>query len=99
MQPEMQEFLDNARAFEQRMRDAETSLRQAIVTGRSADGTVAVLATGLGQLQTVRVEPGVFEHRDPDRLAAAIAEAVRAAAANARALAEQRMGPVEINLY
>jgi hypothetical protein len=71
MQPEMQEFLDNARAFEQRMRDAETSLRQA-------------------------VDPGVFEHRDPDRLAAAIAEA---AAANARGLAEQRMGPVEINLY
>jgi hypothetical protein len=62
MQPEMQEFLDNARAFEQRTRDAETSLRQ-------------------------------------DRLAAAIAEAVRAAAANARSLAEQRMGPVEINLY
>jgi DNA-binding YbaB/EbfC family protein len=96
---DMQEFLDNAKAFEQRMRDAETSLKQAVVTGRSGDGTVAVMASGLGRLKTVQVDPAVFEHRDPQRLATAITEAMQSAAANARRLAEQRMGPVEINLY
>ncbi|GAA2713757.1 MULTISPECIES: YbaB/EbfC family nucleoid-associated protein [Actinoplanes] len=99
MAPDMQEFFDNARALEQRMRDAEISLRQAVVTGRSTDGTVAVLASGLGKLTSVQVDPAVFDHRDPDRLATAITEAVRAAAATASRLAEQRMGPVEINLH
>jgi DNA-binding YbaB/EbfC family protein len=99
MQPEMQEFLANAQAFEQRMRDAELSLRRTRVTGRSADGAVTVAATGLGQVQSVEVDPAVFDHRDAHRLATAIAEAIRETAAAARRLAEELMGPVEINLY
>ena len=99
MQPDMQEFLANAQAFEQRMRDAELSLRKTQVTGRSADGAITVRATGLGQVQSVDVDPVVFDHRDAHRLATAIAEAIQATAAAARQLAEERMGPVEINLY
>jgi hypothetical protein len=51
--------------------------------------------------QLVRGDLGpdpVFDHRDPHRLATAIAEAIRATAAASR-LAEERMGLVEINLY
>jgi nucleoid-associated protein EbfC len=99
VQPEMQKFLADARAFEQRMRDAELSLRRTRVTGRSTDGAVVVTATGLGQVQSVEVDPGVFDHSDAHRLATAIAEAIQATAAAARRLAEERMGPVEINLY
>ncbi|XVU28958.1 YbaB/EbfC family nucleoid-associated protein [Actinoplanes sp. CA-054009] len=99
MEPELEKLLADAQAFEQTMRDAQASLQQAIVTGRSSDGTVAVVAGGLGELKAVRVDPGVFEHRDADRLATAIAEAVRAAGDAARRLAEQRMGPIEINLH
>ncbi|XVV16094.1 YbaB/EbfC family nucleoid-associated protein [Actinoplanes sp. CA-131856] len=99
MEPEVEKFLADARAFEQRMREAQASLQQSIVTGRSADGTVTVIAGGLGELKTVRVDPTVFDHRDADRLATAITEAVHAAGDSARRLAEQRMGPIEINLH
>ncbi|AGL14108.1 YbaB/EbfC family nucleoid-associated protein [Actinoplanes sp. N902-109] len=100
MQPaEMQEFLDHAKAFEQQMRDAQGDLEKAVVTGRSADGSVTVLATGLGKLQAVRVDPGVFDRRDVQALQTAIAEAVQTAADNAGKLATQKMGPVEITLH
>ncbi|MET7747682.1 YbaB/EbfC family nucleoid-associated protein [Micromonospora sp. NPDC005367] len=98
MQPEFQEFLDNARAFEQQMRDAHTELERTVVTGRSGDGLVTLLASGLGQLKSVLIDPRVFEQHDVDRLQEAIAEAIRAAAGAASRLAEQKMGPVEINL-
>ncbi|MDY7085803.1 MAG: YbaB/EbfC family nucleoid-associated protein [Actinomycetota bacterium] len=95
----MEEFFERAQAFEQQMRDAQGDLERSVVTGRSADGTVTVLATGLGKLQAVRVDPAVFEQRDAEALQEAIAQAVRAAAANAGRLAEQKMGPVEITLH
>ncbi|WP_133879294.1 YbaB/EbfC family nucleoid-associated protein [Paractinoplanes brasiliensis] len=95
----MEEFFERAQAFEQQMRDAQGDLERSVVTGRSADGTVTVLATGLGKLQAVRVDPAVYEQRDAEALQEAIAQAVRAAAANAGRLAEQKMGPVEITLH
>ncbi|GID28802.1 hypothetical protein C8E87_8565 [Paractinoplanes brasiliensis] len=97
--PGMEEFFERAQAFEQQMRDAQGDLERSVVTGRSADGTVTVLATGLGKLQAVRVDPAVYEQRDAEALQEAIAQAVRAAAANAGRLAEQKMGPVEITLH
>ncbi|WP_067495024.1 YbaB/EbfC family nucleoid-associated protein [Actinoplanes sp. TFC3] len=99
MQPDMQQFLNEAKAFEQQMRDAQTDLGKAIVTGRSADGSVTVVASGMGKLQGVRVDPSVFDRRDVQALQLAIAEAVQSAAANAGKLAEQKMGPIEITLH
>jgi DNA-binding protein YbaB len=97
--PTLPELIEAGRAFEQRMRAAQADLARAVVTGRSADGTVAVLASGLGQLKAVQVDPAVYEQRAPAALQDAIAEAIRAAAANASALAQRQMGAVEINLY
>ncbi|GAA2491355.1 YbaB/EbfC family nucleoid-associated protein [Winogradskya humida] len=100
MQPEeIQEFLDRAKVFEQEMADAQTDLGKAIVTGRSADGSVTVLASGMGKLQGVRVDPAVFDRRDVAALQTAIAQAVQAAADNAGKLAQQKMGPIEITLH
>ena len=97
--PTFQEFIENAQRLEDRMRDAQGELERAIVTGRSQDGTVVVLATGLGRLQAVRVDPKVYDQRDVALLQTAIAEAVRAAGENAGELATEKMGPVEINLH
>ncbi|WP_213453732.1 YbaB/EbfC family nucleoid-associated protein [Rhizomonospora bruguierae] len=97
--PDVQEFLRNAQAFEERMRGAQAELERCLVTGRSGDGTVSVLASGLGKLTAVQVDPRVFQERDVQRLQTAIAEAVRAAGASAARMAERQMGPVEINLY
>ncbi|WP_431923547.1 YbaB/EbfC family nucleoid-associated protein [Micromonospora wenchangensis] len=98
-QPTREEMIEAGRAFEQRLRRAQASLGQALVTGRSADGAVVVLASGLGQLRAVQVSPAVFDTRDVTALQDAIAESIRAAAANAADLARQEMGAIEINLY
>ncbi|WP_018909443.1 YbaB/EbfC family nucleoid-associated protein [Salinispora arenicola] len=99
MQPEMQEFIDNARSFEQAMRTAQADLEKAVVAGRSRDKTVTVLVSGLGRIHTVRVDPGVFDQRDAQALQNAITEAIRAAAEAAGKLAERKMGPIEITLH
>ncbi|WP_432898018.1 YbaB/EbfC family nucleoid-associated protein [Micromonospora matsumotoense] len=98
-QPTLDEVVRAGRMFEQRMRSAQASLDRALVTGRSADGTVVVLANGLGQLKAVQVSPTVFDGRDVAALQNAITESIRAAAANAAVLAREKMGPVEINLH
>lgn len=99
MQPDIQQLFEQAKAFEATMRTAQSDLAKAVVTGRSADGSVTVLATGLGKLQGVRVDPAVFDRRDVGALQTAIAEAVRAAADSAGRLAAERMGPIEITLH
>ncbi|MFG1918535.1 YbaB/EbfC family nucleoid-associated protein [Micromonospora sp. NPDC048898] len=98
-QPTRHEMIEAGRAFEQRLRSAQASLDTALVTGRSADGTVTVLASGLGQLKAVQVSPAVFDNRDTAALQDAIAQSIRAAAANAATLAQEEMGDVEINLH
>ncbi|MCM4078042.1 YbaB/EbfC family nucleoid-associated protein [Paractinoplanes hotanensis] len=99
MNPGLEEFFERAQAFEQQLRDAQGDLTRSLVTGRSADGTVTVLATGMGKLHTVRVDPAIFDRGDVEALQEAIAQAVRAAAESAGRLAEQKMGPVEITLH
>ncbi|MGX4655179.1 YbaB/EbfC family nucleoid-associated protein [Micromonospora sp. SCSIO 07396] len=98
-QPTREELVEAGRAFERRLRQAQTSLEHALVTGRSADGTVVVLASGLGQLKAVQVSPAVFDTRDVTALQQAITQSIRAAAANAAALAGEKLGAVEINLH
>lgn len=97
--PTFGEFIDNARRLEERMRKGQDELEKAVVTGRSQDGTVVAVSTGLGRLQAVRVDPGIYERRDVASLQRAIMEAMRAAGENAAALAAEKMGPVEINLH
>jgi DNA-binding protein YbaB len=57
------------------------------------------MATGLGKVQAVRVDPRVYDQRDPGALQNAVLEAIRAAGSTAEKLATEKMGPVEINLH
>ncbi|MCO1613345.1 YbaB/EbfC family nucleoid-associated protein [Micromonospora sp. CPM1] len=97
--PSFQEFMENAQRLEDQMRNAQSELERAIVTGRSQDATVVVMASGLGKVQAVRVDPRVYDQRDAVSLQTAVMEAIQAAAANAGKLATEKMGPVEINLH
>ncbi|KXK60072.1 hypothetical protein AWW66_20870 [Micromonospora rosaria] len=98
-QPTVEDLVAAGKAFEQQMRTAQAQLGNALVTGRSADGTVVVLASGLGQVKAVQVNPVVFDNRDAAALQDAIMQSIRAAGANAAALAREKMGPIEINLH
>jgi nucleoid-associated protein EbfC len=91
--------MENAQRLEDRMRKGQSELEKTVVTGRSQDGTVVVMASGLGKLHGVRVDPKVYEQRDVASLQKAIVEAMRKAAENAAVLAAEKMGPVEISLH
>ncbi|SDT03263.1 hypothetical protein [Actinoplanes derwentensis] len=54
MQPDLTAFAEQARQMQQRTVTAQTELEQSVVT----DGTVTVVASGLGRTLAVRVEPG-----------------------------------------
>jgi len=98
-QPTYEELVAATQDYENRVRSAQQSLDMALVTGRSADGTVTVLANGLGKLKAVQVNPSIYDDRDVTALQNAIAQAIGAAGVNASRLAQEKMGPVEINLY
>ncbi|WP_051800036.1 YbaB/EbfC family nucleoid-associated protein [Catenuloplanes japonicus] len=95
--PSVADLLAAGQALEERMRAAQRHLDRATVTGRSADGAVVVLASGGGELRSVRIDPSAIT--DVAALETAVAEAVRAAAAAAGRMASEWMGEVTIHLY
>jgi nucleoid-associated protein EbfC len=97
--PSFQEYWDKAQELGQQMRGAQGELERSLIIGRSDDGTVRVVVSGMGKLSAVQVDPRVFELHNVQQLQDAIAQAIRAAGANAAAAAEAKMGPMEISLY
>lgn len=94
--------MESAQRLEDRMRKDQKDqgdLEKTVVTGRSKDGTVIAIATGLGRLQAVRLDPRIYQQRDLGSLQNAIVEAVRAAAESVTALVAEKRGPGEINLH
>jgi len=86
------------RDFERRFAEAEAALAREKVSGSSKDGTVTLVASGLGVVREARIDPAVFDHRDVEKLQNAFVEALRATAAGASEAASARLGDAEITL-
>jgi DNA-binding protein YbaB len=68
--------------------------RQVTATARSQDGLVSVEVGAHGQLLVLQLDPGTHDQLRPDQLAAVIAEAAQAAAADAAGQVLEIMAPV-----
>lgn len=78
---------------------ADISQRQQLAnkvtaTARSRDGMVTVEVGAHGQLLDVMLDPGVFERTSPHRLAIALKDLARKAAADAAARVQEILAPV-----
>jgi DNA-binding YbaB/EbfC family protein len=97
-QPNMQQIMKQAQKMQQQMEQAQAELAEAEVTGTAGSGLVTVTVNGTGDVQYIKIDPSLIDPDDIETLEDLIVLAIREASDNARALAEQKMGPLTAGL-
>src|SRR3954451_16632554 len=93
-QPNMQQLMKQAQQMQQQLMAAQQELTTVEVEGRAGGGLVRATMTGGGELIAVTIDPKVVDPDDIETLQHLVVAAVRDAARAARALAEEKMGPL-----
>jgi DNA-binding protein YbaB len=97
MDEELQAQLDAVSAnYQQRLaaiQRRQELARRVTATARSRNGQVSVEVGAQGQLLRVMLDPGIYDRLSPQRLAAALTELAKTAAADAAAQVHEIMGP------
>jgi DNA-binding protein YbaB len=77
-----------------RVQEARERVGRVTAVARSRDGLIGVEVGAQGLLLDLRLDPGVYDRISPQRLAGAILELTRMAAANAAAQIREIVAPV-----
>lgn len=84
-------------AYERRLaqiRELQKRAGQVTATARSRNGLISVTVGASGQLLDLKLDPGVYNSLPPQRLAAAVKELAKKAAADAAEQVQEVMEPV-----
>jgi nucleoid-associated protein EbfC len=94
---DMGALLAQAQQMQQQLQDAQRSLAEATAEGSAGNGAIAVTVSGVGELRSVVIAPGVFDTADEESLVDLgdlIVAAYRDAKAKADTLASDTLGPM-----
>ncbi len=94
MRPGGQPNFKQLMQLQQQLAAAQAELAAAEVTGTAGGGLVTVTASGSGEVKAVRIDPTAVDPDDVDTLEDLVLAAVHNATEAARALAEEKMGPL-----
>jgi|SRR5215467_6432532 len=94
----MQQLMKQAQKMQQQMLAAQEELAAAEVIGTAAGGKVSVTVNGSGEVQAVSIDPSVVDPDDVETLEDLVLLAIREATEAARALTEEKMGPLTAGL-
>ena len=92
-QPNMQQIMKQAQKMQQQVAQAQAELAAAELTGTAGGGLVTVVATGLGEFKSVKIDPKAVDADDVETLEDLVLAAIHNAAEAQRELTEQKMGP------
>jgi DNA-binding YbaB/EbfC family protein len=87
-------LLQQAQQMQEQMAAAQAELAETTVDGTVGDGLVTVSVNGTGELVGVKIRKDSFDPAEPEDLEDLIVAAYRDAAAQAQALAAQKLGPL-----
>jgi nucleoid-associated protein EbfC len=93
-QPNLQQMMKQAQKMQQQMAVAQAELAEAEVSGTAGGGLVTVTVSGAGEIKSVKIDPKVVDPDDVETLEDLVFAAVHNANEAARALTEEKMGPV-----
>lgn len=93
-QPNMQQMLKQAQKMQQQMATAQAELAEAEVTGTAGGGLVTVTLSGVGEIQSIKIDPKAVDPDDVETLEDLVLAAVRSGNDEVRKLTEEKMGPV-----
>jgi len=94
----MAQLMKQAQKMQQQMASAQAELATAEVTGSAGGGLVAVVVNGAGEIQSVKIDPRAVDPDDVETLEDLVLLAVREATESAKALTEEKMGPLTAGL-
>ena len=86
-QPNLQQLMKQAQKMQQQLAEAE-------VTGTAGGGLVTVTMTASGEFQSVHIDPKAVDADDVETLEDLVLAAIHNATEAARALTEEKMGPL-----
>ena len=91
---DLSQLMQQAQQMQQKLVEAQEELANTEVTGTAGGGLVTATVSGDSQLKSLQIDPKVVDPDDVETLADLVVAAVRDAEGNARALAEDKMGPL-----
>ena len=77
---------------------AQAELAAAEVTGTAGGGLVTVTVSGTGEFRSVKIDPKAVDPDDVETLEDLVLAAIHTATEAARALTEQKMGPLSAGM-
>ncbi|CAM3559863.1 YbaB/EbfC family nucleoid-associated protein [Stackebrandtia soli] len=92
--PNMQKLLKQAQQMQADYLAAQEELNSAEVTASAGGGLVSATVSGAGELKSVSIDPKAVDLDDLETLEDLVVAAVAAANADAKELAEEKMGPI-----
>src|SRR3954463_8524399 len=93
-QPNMQQLLKQAQKMQRDLADAQAELENTEIEGSAAGGLVTAIATGTGQVVSIRIDPSVVNRDDVETLEDLVVAAINDATRQAADLQAERMGPI-----
>ena len=92
--PDMQQLMAQAQQMQQQMIQTQEELKAQRIEGSAGNGLVTATVSGVGELQTLEIDPQVVDPQDVETLQDLVVGAVHDAASNAQATAAEKMGPL-----
>jgi len=87
-------FMRQASKLTEKLEQRKKELSDETVEGQAGDGRVKVVATGSGDIRSIKIAPEVLQAGDVEMMEDLIAAAVNAALAQARELSERELGKI-----
>ena len=87
-------FMRQASKLTEKLEQRKKELADETVEGQAGDGRVKVVATGSGDVRSIKISPEVLQAGDVAMMEDLIAAAVNAALAQARELSERELGKI-----
>ena len=89
---DINELLQQARRFQENMKDVQEKLGDQMVTGTAGGGMVTVTANGKGEIVGMEIDPALVRPDDRTMLQDLIVAAVNDGLSKARALGREELG-------
>lgn len=91
---DMSSLLKQAQDMQRRMQETQRALTEKVIEGKAGGGAIVATVNGNGELQKVKIDPGVVDPADAEGLEDLVVVAVRQAQQAAKELHDAEMAKV-----
>jgi nucleoid-associated protein EbfC len=93
MSMDMNKMLEQVQQMQAQMQKAQEELKNETVEASAGGGMVTVVATGGGEIKSIKIDPKAIDPNDPEMLEDMVVAAVNEALRSAQGLIESKLGP------